>query len=212
MEAKKTWVRNMERNLISKEELRREVLLRRDAMSEMERKKASLLLTERLLGHQWFYRSDVILGFVNYGSEIATTEILEEALMAGKKVYVPKIVECVKSECETGIPSESEMKFYRINSMADLKIGYKGIPEPDGAGEEFQYKESLAEKTLMIMPGVAFDMFRNRIGYGKGFYDRYLADKEALQFRTIGVGFKGQMVEEIPAEENDIRPYQVIVV
>ena len=62
----------------------------------------------------------------------------------------------------------------------------------------------------MIMPGVAFDAGRNRIGYGKGFYDKYLQDKEALQLRTIAIGFGCQMIDAIPAEENDIRPCQVI--
>lgn len=198
--------------MISKRELRREILAERDAMTDNERGRASLLLTERILGHQWYYRSEILLGFVNYGSEISTVEILEEAIKAGKTVYVPKIVECKKVKCETAIPAETEMKFYRIESLAELNEGYKGILEPDGNSEEFQYDETIAGHTLMLMPGVAFDMFRNRVGYGKGFYDRYLADKEALQLRTIGVGFKCQMVEEIPAEENDIKPYQVIVV
>lgn len=60
----------------------------------------------------------------------------------------------------------------------------------------------------MIMPGVAFDVRRNRIGYGKGFYDRYLADKEGLH--TIAIGFDCQMVPEIEAGEKDIKPMQVI--
>lgn len=199
---------------VQKREIRREILAKRDGMTENERTRASLILTERILGHQWFYRSEMLLGFVNYGSEISTMEILEEALNAGKKVYVPKIVTVTENSDPDGesIAPKQEMLFYRVNSLSDLKPGYKGIPEPDGTSEEFQYDASLAEKTLMLMPGVAFDMFRNRIGYGKGFYDRFLADKEALQLRTIGVGFKCQMVEEIPAEENDIRPYQVIVV
>jgi len=63
----------------------------------------------------------------------------------------------------------------------------------------------------MLMPGVAFDGMRNRIGYGKGFYDRYLFDKPALQLRTIAIGFKCQKVEAIPANDNDIKPYQVIL-
>lgn len=184
---------------LKKKELRGSILAKRNAMTQEERDRASLLLTERILGHQWFYCSEVILGFVNYGSEISTREILEEALKAGKKVFVPKIV-------------EAEMKFFKIESLADLKEGYKGIPEPDGTTEEFIFQDILSDKVLMLMPGVGFDIFRNRIGYGKGYYDRYLADREALQLRTIGVGFKCQMVEEIPAEENDIKPYQVIVV
>ena len=62
---------------MEKREIRREVLSGRDALSEAERMRGSLLLTERILGHQWFYRSEIILGFVNYGSEISTREILE---------------------------------------------------------------------------------------------------------------------------------------
>lgn len=195
-----------------KRELRRSILAKRDAMMEDDRARASLLLTERILGHQWFYRSEVILGFVNYGSEISTVEILEEALKGGKKVYVPKILTSPDVNCNTEHRQESEMRFYKIESLTELIEGYKGILEPDGTTEEFLYKEEFADNVLMLMPGVAFDMFRNRIGYGKGYYDRYLADKEALQFRTIAVGFKCQMVEEVPAEENDIKPYQVIVV
>lgn len=60
-----------------KKKLRREVLARRAALTELERERGNLLITERILGHQWYYLSDTILGFVSYGSEICTTEILE---------------------------------------------------------------------------------------------------------------------------------------
>ena len=103
------------------------------------------------------------------------------------------------------------MQFYKIASLEELTEGYRGIPEPDGSSEQYCYCEEEADHTLMIMPGVAFDPYRNRIGYGKGFYDRFLADKEALKIRTIAVGFQCQLVEEIPQDLNDIRPYQVIL-
>lgn len=67
-----------------KKKLRREVLARRAALTEPERERGNLLITERILGHQWYYLSDTILGFVSYGSEICTTEILENALQDGK--------------------------------------------------------------------------------------------------------------------------------
>ena len=76
-----------------KKKLRREVLARRAALTEPERERGNLLITERILGHQWYYLSDTILGFVSYGSEICTTEILENALQDGKRVYVPKVDE-----------------------------------------------------------------------------------------------------------------------
>ena len=180
-----------------KRQLRKEVLKRRDELTEEERKAAALKLADRIIGHQWFYRSDCLLIFASYGSEIDTSEIISEALRTGKRVYLPRV---------EGL----EMQFYRIYSLEELTEGYRGIPEPDGTSERYLYSENEADHTLMIMPGVAFDPYRHRIGYGKGFYDRFLEGKEALSLRTIAVGFWCQMVEEIPQEEKDIRPYQVI--
>ncbi len=104
------------------------------------------------------------------------------------------------------------MRFFRVRRLEELKEGYKGILEPSESCEEYIYSEAEAPNTLMLMPGAAFDSYRNRIGYGKGFYDRFLADKEALQLRTIAVGYRCQLVDEIPADHGDIRPYQVICV
>ena len=182
----------------NKRQIRREILSKRDSLIQEERDKASLMMTERILGHQWFYLSNTILGFASYGSEISTDELLLEALKLGKKVYLPKVI-------------ENDMVFYRINSLNELKEGYKGIREPIGDTEVYEFREETAKHTLMIIPGVAFDSLRNRIGYGKGFYDRFLADKEELQLRTLAVGFKCQLVDEIPTENNDIKPYQVIL-
>lgn len=182
-----------------KKKLRREVLARRAALSEKERERGKLLLTERILGHQWYYLSDSILCFVSYGSEICTTEILETALRDGKNVYVPKV-------------EGRKMQFYRIHSLAELKEGYKGIPEPEGDTERYVFDPENAANSLLLMPGSGFDPLGNRMGYGAGFYDRYLADKEALRLRSIAVGFLCQQVEHVPVEETDVKPYQVILV
>ena len=182
-----------------KKTLRRQILAKREALSKEERERGALLLTERICGHQWFYPADTILGFVSYGSEIDTRDILQEALARGKKVYVPKV---------TG----EDIVFYRIRSLEELTEGYKGIPEPLGNTECFEYQPGHVNQVLMLMPGVVFDLQRSRIGYGKGFYDRYLMDKAELQLRTIGVGYKCQLMEEIPAQPWDVKPYQVICV
>jgi 5-formyltetrahydrofolate cyclo-ligase len=65
---------------------------------------------------------------------------------------------------------------------------------------------------LLLMPGVAFDVYGNRMGYGKGFYDRFLRDKELLQTFSIAIGYKCQRVDFIPVEEHDLKSYQVILV
>lgn len=209
-----------------KKAVRRAALAARDALGGDERKAGSLLLTERILGHQWFYRAEDLLCFVSYGSEIDTREILSEALRRGKRVYVPRVLAEAGERWEDGggqrpgkdvgqpgkDVGQPGMEFFRIDSLDQLRKGYKGIMEPSGASEKYVCTPERAERTLMLMPGAAFDCFRNRIGYGGGFYDRYLGDRPALQQRTIAVGFKCQMVEEIPAESTDIRPCQVICV
>ena len=164
---------NTEERREVKKKLRREVLARRAALTEPERERGNLLITERILGHQWYYLSDTILGFVSYGSEICTTEILENALQDGKRVYVPK---------------------------------------PEGNTESYEYAPEEAANCLLLMPGSVFDPLGNRMGYGGGFYDRYLADREALRLRSIAVGFRCQQVESVPVEETDVKPYQVILV
>lgn len=188
---------------MDKAQIRRRVLALRENLSAAERERARVLLTERILGHQWFYRSDILLGFAGYGSEIDTGEILTEALRLGKKVFLPRVVSGGERQ---------EMNFLRIASTEELSPGYKGIPEPPEKAEAYEYRPGDTDRLLMLMPGVAFDGMRNRIGYGKGFYDRYLADKPDLQGKTIAVGFRCQMAEKIPRGEHDVRPCQVICV
>lgn len=182
-----------------KKKLRKEILARRQTLTEAERERGKFLITERILGHQWYYLSDTILGFVSYGSEICTAEILENALRDGKRVYVPRV-------------EGQQMQFYRMYSLTELQEGYKGIREPQGDTECFIYDPEQTGRCLLLMPGSVFDPFGHRMGYGGGFYDRYLADKEALRLRSIAIGFCCQQVENVPVEGTDVKPYQVILV
>lgn len=182
-----------------KRKLRKEILAKRDSLSIEQRQKADIVMADRIIGHQWFYRAEVLLAFVDYGSEIGTEEIIAEALHKGKKVFVPKV-------------EGEEMVFYEITSLEELKEGYKGIREPAGNTESFVYEAYKERRVLLLMPGVAFDIYGNRMGYGKGFYDRFLADKEVLQTYSIGIGYACQRVQEVPVSKQDIKPYQVILV
>ncbi len=182
-----------------KRAIRKEVLARRDALPLELRQMADIAMADRIIGHQWFYRAEVLLAFVNYGSEISTEEIISEALVKGKKVFVPKV-------------EGQEMVFYRLRAMDELQEGYKGIKEPIGNTECFEYAKYKETRMLLLMPGVAFDIYGNRMGYGKGFYDRFLASKEILQTYSIGIGYACQRVEQVPVDEHDMKPYQVILV
>lgn len=186
---------------LRKRALRREVLIRRDALSETEQMNAGALITERILEHEWFREAEIVLGFASYGSEIRTDRILQETIRMGKQLYLPKIM-------------GDEMLFFRVKDMCELQVGYKGIREPQGAGGQYIYVQR-AEGTcrvLLLMPGVAFDAERGRMGYGKGFYDRFLTDKPGVIARSIGIAHACQLVEKVPCEETDIRPAQVICV
>ena len=183
----------------TKSQIRGRILKIRNALTEEERKRAAFLLTKRILGHQWYHLSDTVLCYADYGSEIGTKELIQEALSAGKKVFLPRV-------------EGENMTFYRIRDLSELTQGYKGIPEPKGNTESYSAGEEQAEHTLLLMPGVAFDRHGNRIGYGKGFYDRFLADHPGLQPRSIAVGYQCQLLEKIPAAETDVRPCQIICV
>ncbi|MCR5718967.1 MAG: 5-formyltetrahydrofolate cyclo-ligase [Lachnospiraceae bacterium] len=182
----------------TKRELRKEVLNRMNALGEDELKKSRILITERILGHQWYYGAKDILIFASYNNEIDTSLIIEDAVLHGKNVYLPRV-------------EDSEIRFYKIESLDELQLGYKGIREPKGGTPMYPDGEN-ADNALLIMPGVCFDMFNNRIGYGKGFYDRFLSRNPALILKSIAIGHKCQLVEKIEAEDNDIKPYQVILV
>lgn len=180
---------------MDKKSLRKRMLSVRAQLTQDDRIRAEILLNEKLFGHLWFYKAQNILIYCSYGSEFDTRSIINESLRQLKNVYVPKVM-------------GKEMQFYQIHGMDDLEDGYKGILEPKEGTTEFQAIPEREEDTLMIMPGVAFDCFRNRLGYGGGYYDRYLADKPYLH--TIAIGYKCQMIEHIETEKNDVKPEQII--
>lgn len=177
-----------------KKQLRKEILTVRNAMTEEERNRADFLITEKVLGHNWFQQAEKILIYVNTGSEVATRMLIEEAFRKKKQVFVPRV-------------HGDNMQFYRITSFAQLEEGFKGILEPLKGLSEFYY-DPKEENTLMLMPGVVFDKSRNRIGYGKGYYDKYLKDKPVLH--KMALAYDCQIVDAFEVQEHDLRPDVVI--
>jgi len=173
----------------SKKDIRKHVLERRNCIPDKEWEDKSRLICEKVVTHPFFLLADAIYCYADYHGEVATRQIMEYAWKIGKKVATPKVLGDV-------------MEFYYIQSFDDLEEGYKGIPEPK------QMNLALDEKALLIMPGAAFDRFGNRIGYGKGYYDKYL--KAYPNHKTIAIAFELQMVETIPAEVHDICPDIII--
>lgn len=112
-----------------KREIRQSVLALRDALTQDMRLRSEILMTEKILGHQWYYGASEILLFADFGSEISTAGIREDAFKRGKKVYLPRV--CGEN-----------MEFYPVEAGEALESGYRGILEPYAAGKTaFSYTE-----------------------------------------------------------------------
>jgi 5-formyltetrahydrofolate cyclo-ligase len=174
----------------TKSQIRKEILSARNEISAYNHACFSKRITNQVCEMLSYQIAEQILLFASYGSEVDTFQLLEKAIADGKKVFCPRV---------TG----DDMVFYQIDGKDDLFAGYKGILEP--LAQESRCYSQLPED-LMLMPGAAFDRKRNRIGYGKGFYDRFLA--AGFAGTTAALAFSVQIVENgrIPAEPTDIRP------
>lgn len=181
---------------MDKKTLRKELIARRDNMNSRIWWSSSSLIQRNVLKSTVYKLCDVLLIYSDYHNEVETISVIEDALVAGKEVYLPKIINNPDS-------FDQAMEFYRIYSTLELMEGYKGIKEPiEDAGRSFSYELNKSRNCLMIVPGVAFDKNKYRLGYGKGFYDKYLCDKPAIL--KIGIAFDFQVISDLPTEENDV--------
>ena len=170
---------------MTKAEIRKEILRSRDSLGDEERAVSSKAIAGRLYELEEYREASNIFMYASFRSEVDTYNIIARALSEGRAVALPRC---------TG---EDTMVFCYIESLSDLKSGYRGIPEP---GEDLP--AALSEPDLMIVPGVAFDPQMNRVGYGKGFYDRFFK-AIPLYVPKIALAFELQMVPEIPYETLD---------
>lgn len=124
--------------------------------------------------------------YVSYGTEADTMGILSALLRRGRMVAAPRV-------------EGEEMDFYEIHHPGELHPGYQGILEPAGS------HPVRAENGIMLMPGLAFDRHGNRLGYGGGYYDRYLADQCGDGLVTVALAYDFQVAESLPVDAFDRR-------
>lgn len=162
----------------------------RDGMSAEEKLRLSKKIAESLFMMPEFNGSKNLLVFVSVGSEVDTAPIIKEAVNRKMRVGVPRID---REYAEITGTEQKIMRFYEIKDFSELIPGYYGIPEPD----EKHTVPFVPDEALMIVPGLAFDKKLFRIGYGGGFYDRYLTGKSDKKYIKCGVGFDFQLIDEI---------------
>lgn len=178
-----------------KQDIRKELLKKRNSLTEEQCQKYSKLIEEQLFSLNQYKNADTLLIYASYQKEVSTYGIIKSALQDGKRIFCPKVL------------GPGTMEFYEIISLEDIIPGYKNIPEPKYT--KFPYQNAEASHTLIIMPLVGFDSYKNRLGYGGGFYDRYL--QRFPDIERIGLGFECQKRNsELPTEETDLCPDFII--
>ncbi len=139
----------------------------------------------RLINNPYIINADCILTYVSYNNEADTSALIDYLLSHGKPVYVPKCFE------------NGKMDFYRIRSVNDLAVGKYGIKEPVGCE-----KPVITENTVCIVPALSFTAEGYRLGYGGGYYDRFLAENK--QLFAIGICYDELISDTLPCSEYDI--------
>lgn len=169
---------------MDKKELRRQIREQKRAMTEEQIVSASSRLGELFLNCPQYKQAQTIYGYLPYNQEVRTVPMLEQAMKDGKRVAVPKCY-------------GDEMRFIYMDDLSKVEKGYANIPEP--IADEPVADDKTA---LVLMPGMAFTEDGKRMGYGGGFYDKFLAAEP--EHPTVALCYAFQMVEDLPTEDYDI--------
>ena len=162
---------------------------RRSDIPPEERRRLEDRIRRRLFASSIWAGSDRIFVYLSFRDEVDTAGIVHRALEDGKRVYAPKAL------------GRGVMEAHRLRTLEGMELGPFGIPEPP-AGEIAEGLE------LALVPGLAFSLSGWRLGYGGGYYDRFLAREKPAW--TVGLAF-GSQIHEIEAEPHDVRMDALIV-
>ena len=176
--------------MLDKKALRREIGAKKRAMSAEEIEQASARLAEKFFQTELYRQAKAIYGYLSYNQEVRTEPILRRAQADGKRVAVPKVY-------------GEEMRFLWLDDLKQVAPGAYGIPEPI-ADEPV----AMDKTALVLMPGLAFDPEGHRLGYGGGFYDRYLADQP--NHPLVALCYNFQLLDHLETEAHDI-PVDLVV-
>lgn len=169
---------------MDKADLRRQIREKKRQMTENQIVISSARLGELFVETDQYRKAKTIYGYLPYNQEVRTTPMLERALREGKRVAVPKVY-------------GDNMRFIYLTDFSDLEKNSWGIPEPIA-------DEPVAEDptALVLMPGLAFTKNGDRMGYGGGFYDKFLSAEP--DHPTVALCYDFQIVDQLPTEEYDI--------
>lgn len=171
-----------------KSEVRKEILSKLRGQSPSMRVERSRRIQEKLISSGDFHASKTIMTYVSLPTEVDTALINEKALEMGKKLIVPFI----DTAADMIVPAE-------LKANDELVKGLYGIYVPKNG----PHKVSLKEIDLIVVPAIAYDRKNMRMGRGKGYYDRFLAQAELSHAKTIGLAFSFQVIDFLPSGPHD---------
>lgn len=169
---------------MDKSALRKKIRDQKRRMTPEQIQEKSAQLGNLFAESELYCNAKTVYGYLPYNQEVRTVPMLERALADGKKVAVPKVI-------------GDEMKFIYMTDLTQVAPGYAGIPEPIADGPVADDPTA-----LVLMPGLAFDPQGNRMGYGGGFYDRFLAEEP--DHPTLALCYDFQMLPHLETEDHDI--------
>jgi len=171
--------------------LRKECIHKRSQIFPEYAYDSSNRIADAIIGELRYEAAKNVLMYANYSSEMRTDTLFIKMQADRKNIYYPRV-------------EGDDLYFCLVHDINDLTEGYKGIPEPYGLKGEFNNPF----ESIVIVPGCVFGMDGYRIGYGKGFYDRFLSAHKELY--KIGLCYDCQLVERCPHEKHDIKMNQII--
>ena len=169
---------------MDKTALRKQIREKKRAMTPAQIENANHDLGLQFAASPLYKEAKTIYGYLPYNQEVRTIPMLEQALREGKRVAVPKVY-------------GDEMKFIYLDDLSKVEKGYSGIPEPVEDGPVADDATA-----LVLMPGLAFDPQGHRIGYGGGFYDKFLSAEPGHP--TLALCYDFQMLPYLETEEFDM--------
>lgn len=181
----------------TKKVLREKMKAKMKSQKVSERRQRSKAISEKLFNSEDFLKSRCVMLYVSKGTgEVETGSIIKKALAMGKKVVLP-----------VTLVRDRDIRPVYLGDIKRLEKGPYGIYEP--AGPLNKKTAALKDIDLVVVPGIAFDRNNNRVGRGKGYYDNFLR-RFSKNRPNIGLGFKFQLLDKVPATKRDIPLASVI--
>jgi len=177
---------------VKKNEIRKQVLAKRNALSAAERKSLSSSIIARVLALDAYHRAGCVMAYVGFGSEIETMDFIADVLARGKILVLPRVA-----------PGSDALGIHVVSEPArQLEAGVWGIRQPR---RDLCPEAPPSQVEFVLVPGVAFTRRCERLGYGRGYYDRFIRSRATKPPALVAAALELQVVPRLPMSETDQR-------